>query len=151
MNVPYLVDTSVIGRTILQGDPDFLSAQSALNTLTERQDNLCIAAQNLIEFRSMATRPAGPPSNGLGLSSIQADSELARIRSVFNFLPDTASIYEEWERLVSTYGIVGRQVYDARLVAIMRVYGITHILTLNAQHFRRFHGITVVQPVEVQP
>src|SRR5687768_678728 len=150
MNVPFLVDTSVIGRTILHDDPDFQSVQTSLNKLTERQEILYVAAQNLIEFRSMATRPPGPPSNGLGMSAVQADSELVRIRSIFNFLPDSAHIYDEWERLVSTYQVVGRQVYDARLVAIMRVFGISHILTLNARHFRRYKGITVIEPAEVQ-
>lgn len=45
---------------------------------------------------------------------------------------------------METVDVRGRQVYDARLVAVMLAHGITHILTFNGNHFRRFTGITVV-------
>jgi predicted nucleic acid-binding protein len=40
----------------------------------------------------------------------------------------------------------GRQVFDARLAAIMIEAGIDHILTFNADDFRRYPGITAVSP-----
>ena len=40
----------------------------------------------------------------------------------------------------------GRQVYDARLAALMIESGIDHILTFNVDEFRRFPGITAVNP-----
>lgn len=50
-------------------------------------------------------------------------------------------------------GVIGKQVHDARLVAICHVYGITHVLTFNVQHFARFSpygpGLTVVDPRSV--
>ena len=42
----------------------------------------------------------------------------------------------------------GVQVYDARLAAFMRVYGVPNILTLNAKDFSRY-GVTAVHPANV--
>jgi hypothetical protein len=41
--------------------------------------------------------------------------------------------------------------HDARLVASMRVFGVTHIRTLNDRDFARYPGITAVHPRAVVP
>jgi hypothetical protein len=41
------------------------------------------------------------------------------------------------------------QVHDTRLVAAMRVYRVTHLLTFNVADFGRFPGITTVHPQSV--
>jgi hypothetical protein len=50
--------------------------------------------------------------------------------------------------LLAQYNVVGKQVHDARLVAIMRAWQIGSILTLNERNFRRFEpeGIVVLTP-----
>jgi len=40
--------------------------------------------------------------------------------------------------------VVGRQVCDARLVAVMQAYGITRILTLNPAGFRRYAPLIAI-------
>ena len=52
--------------------------------------------------------------------------------------------------LVDTYGVIGRQVYDTRIVAVMHAYNITHLLTVIPTHFRRFANIAVVEPKDVR-
>ena len=59
------------------------------------------------------------------------------------------AIYPEWERLVIQYAVIGRNAHDARIVAAMKVHGITHLLTFNVGDFKRFQGITVVAPDEI--
>ena len=96
---------------------------------------------------------------------------------VFRALPDGAGLSgTEWQReiravdadmpvvLVTGHGHIPMAVqamregaYDfiekpfttERLVAVMRVHGLTHILTLNTQDFRRYPGIVAVHPQEV--
>src|SRR5215471_16739229 len=110
-----------------------------------RQDNqLFLTSQNLIEFWSVATRPVD--SNGLGMSVQWAAAQLARMKRFFLVLADNAEVFGEWERLVIEQNVSGKKVHDARLVASMKVYGITHILTFNANDFSRYTGITVIQP-----
>jgi predicted nucleic acid-binding protein len=47
------------------------------------------------------------------------------------------------------YAVSGMKVYDARLVASMKAYGITHLLTFNADDFRRYQDITGIEPQQV--
>lgn len=63
-------------------------------------------------------------------------------------LADAPGVYSEWRRLVVVYGVSGVKVHDARLVAFMRVYMITHILTFNTADFARYspEGIVAVDP-----
>ena len=60
-------------------------------------------------------------------------------------------MYLEWRRLVVTFGVLGVQVHDARLVAVMKTNDVTHILTFNADDFTRFasEGIVAVNPATV--
>ncbi len=44
----------------------------------------------------------------------------------------------EWERLVTTHRVSGKNTYDARIVAAMNVHRITGILTVNVQDFTRY-------------
>ena len=97
----------------------------------------------------MATRPV--LNNGLGLpvENVRALSE--RSESFFTLLLDTPLIYREWLRLVSAHGVCGVNAHDARLVAAMKVHGVSHLLTFNAADFRRYHEteVTVLTPVEL--
>jgi predicted nucleic acid-binding protein len=70
---------------------------------------------------------------------------------VFPLLSDTPAVYAEWLQLVSTVGVSGVQVHDARLVAIMRVHGVSHLLTFDTTDFARYPGITVVHPRDLVP
>ena len=67
------------------------------------------------------------------------------IERVSALLPDHPAIYDHWKRLVTTHGVIGNQVYDARLVAAMTVHGVGRIVTFNAGDFVRY-GIEVIDP-----
>ncbi len=77
------------------------------------------------------------------------DRELNRLRSLFHLLEGAAGIADSWQRLVTQYQVSGKQVHDAHLVAAMQVYGVRTILTFNGDDFRRYPGITVVNPASV--
>jgi predicted nucleic acid-binding protein len=145
----YLVDTNVAARSILLSDPSYSLVSQAIAKLMAQGDRVFITAQNLIEFCGFATRPAGPPANGLGMAPAQADAELQKMKAFFRFLSDTPAIYTKWEKLVFALGVAGKQVHDARLVAVMKTYGVTHLLTLNPGDFVRYPGITVIHPQDV--
>ena len=91
--------------------------------------------------------------NGLGLQPAVAETKSATFELLFPPLPETPDIYPAWKVLVQALAIIGKQVHDARLVAVCHVYGITHVLTFNVQHFARFAafgpGLIVVDPHSV--
>jgi predicted nucleic acid-binding protein len=80
------------------------------------------------------------------MSTTDASALAATVERVFPLLPETPDIYPQWRRLVDRYDAKGRQVYDARLVAVMMANSVTHLVTMNPTHFRRFTEIRVVDP-----
>lgn len=92
----------------------------------------------------MATRPV--TSNGLGLTVSEARDELALFRGLFPTLAETPAFLSEWENLVVAFDCKGKPAHDARLVAAMRVYGVTDLLTFNGADFARYPGITILSP-----
>jgi predicted nucleic acid-binding protein len=147
--MPHLVDTNILLRWQRPSDPLQAVARLAVESLIDQGERLYISAQNLIEFWNVATRPAA--ANGMGMTPTEADAELGRLEAFFLFAADNPAIYPEWRRLVVDVGVSGVQVHDARLVAVMRVHGLTHVLTFNPRDFARFPGITAVRPQEIAP
>ncbi|QQS48662.1 MAG: PIN domain-containing protein [Acidobacteriota bacterium] len=144
----YAVDTNILARSIQKNHPAQREVIVALEALRMRGEVISTLAQNLYEFWAIATRPR--KYNGLGLSIPETQSEITRIKSLFRLLTDTPDIYPEWEQLVIRYSIAGKNAHDARIVAAMRVHGISHLLTFNTDDFKRFQElITVVKPSEV--
>jgi hypothetical protein len=107
--------------------------------------------QILIEFRSVATRPV--INNGLGLSTVDAESLVTIFEARFPLLADTPDIYPTWKAMVNAMGVIGKQVHDARLVAVCLVHAVSHVLTFNVTHFTRLanfgSGVVVVEPTSV--
>ena len=147
----YLVDTSVLGRLANTADPFHSVATQAVTELHARGELLHITPQNLIEFHSMATRPN--TLNGLGLSAADAELKAAWFESRFPLLVETSEIYPKWRTLVSTLAIIGKQVHDARLVAVCHVHAVGFLLTFNVAHFLRMSaiepGVVIVDPASV--
>ncbi len=95
----------------------------------------------------MATRPI--EQNGLGLEPPLVAAEIARLKSMFVLLPETAAIYTVWEKLVLRNSVSGKPAHDARIVAAMQVHGLTSILTFDTSGFPRYQGVEVVHPGEL--
>ncbi len=117
-----LVDTNILLRAADPAHPTHLEAVDAVSALNEAGHSLCVAAQNLVEFRAVCTRPA--TANGLGLTQQEADDEIAALTRLFRVLDDIPAILDAWRRLTSVYGASGKQNHDARIAAIMGVYGV---------------------------
>lgn len=144
----YLVDTNVLLRYAQKSHTMRPDARRALLTLRKQAEELCIIPQNIIEFRAVATRPLA--NNGLGLTVDEAARETKKLKRIFKLLPDAPAIFAEWEQLVIRHQVTGKPTHDARLVAAMMAHHLTHILTFNIDDFKRFSGITVVNPTSVK-
>jgi predicted nucleic acid-binding protein len=78
-----------------------------------------------------------------------AQRELQALRRLFKVLPYTPEVLDTWERIVFAQGVSGKQTHDAHLAAVMQVYSVTAILTFNGNDFKRYPGITVLNPANV--
>jgi predicted nucleic acid-binding protein len=139
-----LIDTNILLRSLQPHHPHCGIVERAVSVLRGRNEPLCVTAQNLVEFWAVATRPVS--ENGLGMTVETAVRELAVLKRLFSLLPETVPIFEEWERIVTTHRVAGKNTHDARLVAAMNVHGISSILTFNVQDFARYAAISAVHP-----
>jgi predicted nucleic acid-binding protein len=147
----YLIDTTVLVRLANTGDVLHAVAARAVLELHRRGEALHITPQVMIEFRNVATRPVA--ANGAGLSIADAEAHAAAFEARFPLLAETSDIYPAWKALVGALGVIGKQVHDARLVAVCHVHAVTHVLTFNIAHFARLvgfgPGVVVVDPASV--
>jgi hypothetical protein len=49
------------------------------------------------------------------LTAADAEREVQAIEAGTTLLPDSEAVYHEWRRIVARLGVLGVQVYDARL------------------------------------
>jgi predicted nucleic acid-binding protein len=147
--VLYLVDTNVLLRFADRAHPLHPTIRAAVRKLRTDGHSLRATPQNCVEFWNVATRPI--ERNGFGLTPATADQLLRLVERLFPPLPDSATVYTEWRRLVVSFGVSGIQVHDARIVAAMIVHDVTHILTFNTTDFVRYgtRGIVAVDPTTV--
>ena len=145
----YLVDTNILTRLIVLKDPLSQLARAAIDKLQQDGAGLLVAPQNLIEFWAVATRPV--EANGLGLSVERAAEEVTRFEGVFRLADEPPELFRRWRQLVEHHAVKGKQVHDARLVAMMIESDVDHILTFNVGDFRRYPDITAVSPHGFSP
>jgi predicted nucleic acid-binding protein len=147
----YLVDSNVLVRLANSADPQHTIATKAVVELHGRRERLHLTPQVLIEFRSVAMRPVA--QNGLGLSPAKTEAKAVGFEAAFPLLPDTADVYTTWKLVVSAFGTIGKQVHDARLIAVCNVHAMTHLLTFNLADFARTAsygpGVTIIDPAAV--
>ena len=143
----YLIDTGILLRLVDVNDRDHLSVRTAVRFLGDQQEGLFIATQNMAEFCNVTTRPIA--NNGLGLSPARAIEIFeADIEPICAILSEVEAVYVELKRLIAKYAVTGKQVHDARLVAMMLVWQIENVLTHNDRDFRRYEqeGIHIITP-----
>jgi predicted nucleic acid-binding protein len=143
-----LLDSGILLRLVNRADPEHATIRAALRILKQRGDSLVTAPQNLAEFWNVCTRPASA-RGGYGLSVAQTTQRLRLLERLFQVLPETPASYPLWKQLVVAHGVMGVQVHDARLAALMEGQGVSHILTLNTADFARFSKIVAQSPAEV--
>jgi predicted nucleic acid-binding protein len=142
-----LVDTNIL-LSLQTHHPHFALVEQAFSVLRNRDEVLCLAVQNLIEFWAVATRPAS--ENGLGMTTETATRELAVLKDLFALLPEPDSVFDEWERLVITHHVSGKGTHDARLVAVMKLSKVDRILTFNVADFARYEDVQALHPESFQ-
>ncbi len=143
----YLLDTNIVLRVVNEADAEHQLVLSPIAALLANGDTLVVAPQVLVEFWSVATRPANV--NGLGWEPSLVADELNQLIDDHDLLDETAEIFQKWLGLVSSLAIRGKRVHDVRLAALMQVNGIERVLTLNIQDFASLPGIIAVHPRDV--
>lgn len=145
-----MLDTNILLR-ITPEDPDCprqrVATESALIRLVDNLVRPCIATQTLAEYWNRASRPKD--DKGLGMHPDIIRERIDKFCRAHTLLRETETTHEIWLSLCSKYGVVGKTVHDARLVALALSHGIHDILTLNTAHFRRFAEMKTHTPADI--
>jgi predicted nucleic acid-binding protein len=131
-------------RRVVATDPQYPLVKSCLDSLMAEGHDLLVTPQVLVEFHAVATRPV--TANGLGMSCGEALLQVEEIAQLFELLPESPGIFEEWKRLTASVSACGRQSFDARLAAVTLSNNLDGLVTLNSDHFRRFKGLSLIDP-----
>lgn len=146
--MPYLIDTNILLRLVPDSDPDRTIVLSALRKLRAQNEQLLYTTQVLAEFWAVCTRPA-TARGGYGLSPIKTERKAKMIERFCELLTENLATHQEWRRLIVSHAVQGVVIHDARLVAVMKVHGISNILTFNKDDFKRFSEIKALSPSDI--
>ena len=139
-----LLDTNVILRCTNPGAPEHAAVVESIRGIVSRGDTCCVCAQSIAEIWAVLTRPI--VANGYGLEPDDTRARIDTILSTLTLLPDSPGLFAAWLDLCSSHQVRGRQVFDARIVALMSTTGIARLVTLNPTDFTRFSMIEVIVP-----
>jgi predicted nucleic acid-binding protein len=143
----FLLDTNLLLRLGDTAHPMHANSRLAVKWLHSYAHQCVIVPQNLYEYWVVATRPC--ENNGLGMSTVDADAAVSRWLTIFRLLLDERGIFPNWQHLVSTNDVKGKNAHDARLVAAMQRHRVANLLTFNKADFSRFGDIAVFTPTEI--
>jgi predicted nucleic acid-binding protein len=143
-----LVDTGILLRLVIPSDALHSEVRRYIKVLRSRGERLVTLTQNIAEFWNVCTRPA-EARGGYGFTVAETARKVKLIERLILVKPDSEPAYQEWKSLLVTYSEKGTKAHDARIVAAMKAYGVTHLATLNGDDFKRFHGIMVIEPDDV--
>jgi predicted nucleic acid-binding protein len=143
----YLLDTNILLRIADTSSPQHPLALAAITNTLSKGDKCVITSQVLIEFWVVATRPV--EVNGLGWTPQLTTEKMRQFIAQFSLLEETSEIFPHWFQLVVSHNIKGKRTHDVRLLAIMTVYNIPYLLTLNPNDFIPLPDITIIQPQDL--
>ena len=143
----YLLDSGILLRLANVTDPLHTVVRQAVDVLIKQEVDCFFTSQNMAEFWNVATRPVA--NNGLELPAVTVVQMFEKsVETICDILSEQDTLHDVYKDLLTKYNVVGKQVHDARLVAMMLTWQIDNILTLNERNFQRFapEGITIVSP-----
>lgn len=139
-----MVDTNVLLASTNTVHEHHGESRKFLLDALEQGIHLATCGQILREYLVVATRPVSV--NGLGLSTMDALHNIGWLRKRQVFLEETEYVHDELIKLVGMTGLVGKNIHDANIVAVMYASGIHYLATFNTQDFSGFPGLDLFTP-----
>ena len=144
----YLLDTGILARLPHRADPLNGIVRDALRKLAADRHTFVTSTQNIAEFWNVCTRPQ-IARGGLGLGVVETARRLRLIERFVLVLKEPETAYSKLKAILVKHQVSGKQVHDARLVALMHAYRIKRVLTFNHADFLRYDWIEPTTPEAV--
>lgn len=85
----------------------------------------------------------------MGMTAQDCKKMIDQLLTKFPLVENGASSFGEWYQLVVTHSCLGKVAHDARYIAVMKIHGLCHLLTFNGSDFKRYPGLTIIEPMIV--
>lgn len=141
------VDTNVL---LIATDASRRWHEEAMRLFTDadsRGVHLAVSGQVFREYLVVATRPR--EANGLGMKVEDAIANVNEFVRLTHSYDETEKVARRLRQLALTYGLRGKVLHDANIVATMTVNDISVLVTQNLDDFARFDEIEGVALDEV--
>lgn len=129
------VDTNILLRAMIPVMDHHAEAEALLQSMWERNTELWVSRQVIREYLVQATHP-NSFKPALTIEQVMVQMEI--ITTLFQIADENSAVTAQLLILLKTHPTRGKQVHDANLVAVMQVYEIDTILTLNVEDLKRF-------------
>lgn len=133
-----LVDTNVLLTATDPTRPLHAQAMEVMGEWPNKGQALMTSGQILREYLVVATRPHA--QNGLGLEPEVALRNVSRMTERMRCLAEGAKVAERLQELIRKFGVQGKKIRDANLVALASVHRVAKLVTANIDDFRRFEA-----------
>lgn len=140
----YLLDTNILLRASDPNSAQHYLANHAVYKLLSQGDQCLLTSQILIEFWVVCTRPV--EVNGFGWTTERSKVQINQFLSQFNLLSEASNSFSYWFEMVTKYDIKGKRTHDIKILAVMKSWGISHLLTFNPNDFIASNEFTIVHP-----
>ena len=141
------VDTNVLLTATDESRPQHREAGRLLSHSGLHGVHLAASGQILREYLVVATRP--PDTNGLGLHVRDAMANVSEFLGHVHLYDETEAVARRLRQLGLTYGLRGKRLHDANIVATMSIHGIRPLVTQNPGDFATFEEIDLVTVADI--
>ncbi len=130
------IDTNILLTACHTSRHGYLSVVGFFENYPQMGYTFYISTQVLREYLVVATRPL--EVNGLGLSVDRALANVDAFKERCVCLEEHRGQLKRLFNILSEFGISGKRIHDANLVACMQEQGISNLLTFNRDDFKCF-------------
>ena len=141
------VDTNVLLTATDESRPQHRDAGRLLSESGHRGLHLAASGQILREYLVVATRPL--ETNGLGLQVHDATANVTEFLRCIHLYDETEEVARRLHRISLTYGLHGKRLHDANIVATMSIHGIRTLVTQNPDDFAPFDEIDLLTIADI--
>lgn len=142
----FFVDTNVLIAATDGGRASHPDALRVIQEVPRLGGHLAWSGQVKREYLVVATRPI--ERNGLGLDPGLAVENTRQFGCFVDLLDESSSVSRRLEQLVRRYGLKGKRIHDANIVATMMESGLTRLITDDSTDYRAFDTIEAIHPSE---
>ncbi len=140
---PGVVDANVLVYAMDADAPQHAASRALLDAARDESTTLYVNSQILCEFYSVVTNPRRVSTPR---SAADAVNVISGLLAFLHVLPIPARSVEGWLDLLRRRPVIGGAVFDLQITAAMLANNVHRIYTYNADDFRAFSEIVVVEP-----